>query len=214
MAASTRSSAMPRRRSWRSTMRSRASVDVVSEGVGVMHENLAAPGGDQPGALELGEEARRALPRGARELRDLGLGGLDQDRRAVVAGAVGLAEDRLPVEVAARHGHLGQLRQVAWRQAGEDGRPAEEAGDLLDAGHGPHDRSRRSVLEGRAGFTTPARTTLVPMRRMLVAAVVALATVPASAGAQSRDLWTTVNLCNTPAHPNQMGVRGRMPGDG
>lgn len=52
------------------------------------------------------------------------------------------------------------------------------------------------------------------MRRMLVAAVATLAALPASAGAQSRDLWTTVNACNTAAHPNQMGVRGRMPGDG
>lgn len=52
------------------------------------------------------------------------------------------------------------------------------------------------------------------MRRMLVAAVAILVALPASAGAQSRDLWTTVDLCNTPAHPNQMGVRGRMPGDG
>src|SRR5437764_6266768 len=107
MAASTRSSAMPRRRSWRSTMRSRASVDVVSEGVGVMHENLAAPGGDQAGALELGEEARRALPRGARELRDLGLGRLYQHRRAVVAGSVGAARLHLAEQGAghaARHG--------------------------------------------------------------------------------------------------------------
>jgi len=52
------------------------------------------------------------------------------------------------------------------------------------------------------------------MRRMLVAAVAGLAALPASAGAQSRDLWTTVNLCNTTAHPNEMGVRGHMPGDG
>jgi hypothetical protein len=54
----------------------------------------------------------------------------------------------------------------------------------------------------------------MPMRRMLVAAVAMLAAAPAAAEAQSRDLWTTVNLCNTPAHPNEMGVRGRMPGDG
>src|SRR3954453_18888706 len=68
---STRSSEMPRRRSWRSTMRSRASVDVVSEGVRVMHQHLAAPGGDQAGPLELRQEARRALARGAGELGDL-----------------------------------------------------------------------------------------------------------------------------------------------
>src|SRR3954453_16155381 len=88
MARSTRSSEMPRRRSWRSTIRSRASVDVISKGVRVMHENLAAPGGDQPGSLELRQEARRALARGSRELGDLRLRGLDQDGRAVVDGAV------------------------------------------------------------------------------------------------------------------------------
>jgi hypothetical protein len=32
--------------------------------------------------------------------------------------------------------------------------------------------------------------------------------------AATRDLWATVNLCNTPQHPNMMGVRGSMPGDG
>src|SRR3954451_7052903 len=56
---------------------------------------------------------------------------------------------------------------------------------------------------------------LVQMRQVVIsAAALGLALFPASAGAQSRDLWTTVDLCNTPAHPNQMGVRGRMPGDG
>src|SRR2546428_13510835 len=97
MALSTRSSEIPRRRSWRSTMRSRASVDVVPEGVRVMNENLAPPGADQPGALELGEEARGALPRGAGELRDLSLRGLDEHRRPAVSvpvGAPGLAPPR------------------------------------------------------------------------------------------------------------------------
>jgi hypothetical protein len=53
------------------------------------------------------------------------------------------------------------------------------------------------------------------MRRIAVAAVaLGLVLLPASAGARSRDLWTTVNICNTPDHQNEMGVRGRMPGDG
>jgi len=52
------------------------------------------------------------------------------------------------------------------------------------------------------------------MRRVAPALVLILAAVPASAAARSNQLWTTVNMCNTPAHPNQMGVRGRMPGDG
>src|SRR3712207_4995731 len=75
----TRSSAMPRRRSWRSTMRSRrSSVDVVPKGLRLMHDDLPPPGRHQPGALELREEAAGALAGRARELRDLGLSGVDE----------------------------------------------------------------------------------------------------------------------------------------
>jgi hypothetical protein len=38
-----------------------------------------------------------------------------------------------------------------------------------------------------------------------------------SAGAASKtpkDLWATVNICDTAAHPDKMGVRASMPGDG
>jgi hypothetical protein len=52
------------------------------------------------------------------------------------------------------------------------------------------------------------------MRRAASAAVLILAALPASASARADDLWTTVNACNTAAHPSTMGVRGRMPGDG
>jgi len=49
-------------------------------------------------------------------------------------------------------------------------------------------------------------------------AAAALATlallIPAGASARSRDLWTTVNSCNSPHDPNTMGIRGRMPGNG
>jgi hypothetical protein len=31
---------------------------------------------------------------------------------------------------------------------------------------------------------------------------------------RSRDLWATVNICNTKRHPNVIGVRGQMPGLG
>jgi hypothetical protein len=37
---------------------------------------------------------------------------------------------------------------------------------------------------------------------------------PALAEARTRNLWATVNVCDTKAHPNMMGVRARMPGDG
>jgi hypothetical protein len=48
----------------------------------------------------------------------------------------------------------------------------------------------------------------------LAAAVAALAAAPAAADASPKDLWATVNVCDTAKHPNEMGVRGRMPGDG
>ena len=53
------------------------------------------------------------------------------------------------------------------------------------------------------------------MRRHALALItVALAVLPAGTAAQPRDLWTTVNVCNTPSQANKMGVRGHMPGDG
>jgi hypothetical protein len=60
---------------------------------------------------------------------------------------------------------------------------------------------------------------LAHMRRSLATtalATAALATgisAPADAG-KVKDLWATVNVCDTPKSPNKMGVRARMPGDG
>jgi hypothetical protein len=31
---------------------------------------------------------------------------------------------------------------------------------------------------------------------------------------ESKDLWATVNVCDTPDHPNTVGIRGSMPGSG
>src|SRR3954449_13256904 len=42
----------------------------------------------------------------------------------------------------------------------------------------------------------------------------ALALAPAAPAAGTRDLWATVNVCDTPSSPDEMGVRARMPGDG
>src|SRR3954463_14897780 len=78
IAASTRSSSIPRGRSCRSTMRRRASVDVVPEGSGVMHDDLPTLRRYEPLALEGGEEAAGALARGAGQLCDVGLRRLDQ----------------------------------------------------------------------------------------------------------------------------------------
>ena len=48
---------------------------------------------------------------------------------------------------------------------------------------------------------------------ILVIALGALA-LPGAAQAGSNNLWATVNICDTEAHPSMMGVRARMPGDG
>jgi hypothetical protein len=49
--------------------------------------------------------------------------------------------------------------------------------------------------------------------RLLLLACVVLVLLPATAAAQnSRDLWATVNVCDSAAKPNTLGVRGSMPG--
>ena len=48
----------------------------------------------------------------------------------------------------------------------------------------------------------------------LTGALAALALIPAAAPGSTRNLWATVNICNTNRHPYMMGVRARMPGDG
>ena len=56
------------------------------------------------------------------------------------------------------------------------------------------------------------------MKRLFVTVIAlaccATATLPASAAPRSKDLWATVNLCDTSIHDNMMGVRASMPGDG
>src|SRR3954447_19745338 len=56
------------------------------------------------------------------------------------------------------------------------------------------------------------------MKRLFVTAVAlacsATAVLPASAAMRSKDLWATVNVCDTSLHNNMMGVRASMPGDG
>src|SRR3954468_17188614 len=97
MAASTRSSSIPRRRSWRSTIRLRASVDVVPERVRLMHHDFAAAGGDQARPFELREKAAGALAGGPGELCDLRLRGAHEHvvaELAVSAEPLHLAEQR------------------------------------------------------------------------------------------------------------------------
>lgn len=44
----------------------------------------------------------------------------------------------------------------------------------------------------------------------------ALAALPGSAAASAkpRDLWATINVCDSASTPNRVGVRAQMPGDG
>ena len=47
-----------------------------------------------------------------------------------------------------------------------------------------------------------------------VLAALAVAATPAAARKKPDLLWATVNVCDTRKHPNIMGVRARMPGNG
>src|SRR3954453_6307150 len=48
----------------------------------------------------------------------------------------------------------------------------------------------------------------------VVMASCAAAALPARAAKRPKDLWATVNVCDTSVHDNMMGVRASMPGDG
>lgn len=50
------------------------------------------------------------------------------------------------------------------------------------------------------------------MRRIVLITVVLLASAAPLAGAAEPDLWATVNVCDTPAHPDEIGIRASMPG--
>src|SRR3954470_22465013 len=60
-------------------------------------------------------------------------------------------------------------------------------------------------------------------RSLAVAVLTALVVAPAAPAAakqkprsiyQSPLLWATVNVCDTPAHPDTVGIRGSIPGSG
>src|SRR5947207_14010398 len=87
-----------------------------------------------------------------------------------------------------------------------------------------------TVLRRRGGFVTGApkraagrrdRQGVTPLRATLGAIALLMAAVPAPAGARQADaithskrLWATVNVCDTVGHPDSIGIRGSMPGDG
>ena len=52
------------------------------------------------------------------------------------------------------------------------------------------------------------------MRRLLPLLALIACAWPAAAHARSADLWATVNVCDSQAFPNIIGVRASMPGNG
>jgi hypothetical protein len=50
------------------------------------------------------------------------------------------------------------------------------------------------------------------MARLGLVLVLAALALPASAQAAARDVWATVNVCDTAKHPNAIGIRASMPG--
>jgi hypothetical protein len=59
---------------------------------------------------------------------------------------------------------------------------------------------------------------VVPLRLLLTGCVAVLAVLGASAApaqaATTKNLWATVNICDSEKHPDDIGVAARMPGDG
>ena len=62
---------------------------------------------------------------------------------------------------------------------------------------------------------------MTPLRATLGAIALLMAAAPACAAARQADpilhdkrLWTTINVCDTVGHPDSIGIRGSMPGDG
>jgi len=49
---------------------------------------------------------------------------------------------------------------------------------------------------------------------LFLALLLALAVPAPAAASHSGDLWATINICDTEAHPNVLGVRASMPGNG
>ena len=62
---------------------------------------------------------------------------------------------------------------------------------------------------------------MTPLRATLGAIALLMAAAPACAAARQADpilhdkrLWTTINVCDTVGHPDSIGLRGSLPGDG
>jgi hypothetical protein len=93
----------------------------------------------------------------------------------------------------------------------------------MRAHHGATNGVQVVFASARAMVTAPFQRRFHAARAILLVALLAgAATVPASAAkAPKRDslrdsplLWATVNVCDTPDHPDTVGIRGSMPGSG
>jgi hypothetical protein len=58
------------------------------------------------------------------------------------------------------------------------------------------------------------RVVSLRMKRLLLISVLLLATGAAPARAADSKLWATVNVCDTAAHPNEIGIRAALPPQG
>jgi hypothetical protein len=83
-------------------------------------------------------------------------------------------------------------------------------------------RDRLPALARRAPAPVAAAVVCLASAAGAIASAGALAT-PGSAHAgtptpqvllRSRELWATIDVCNSPKQPNTVGIRGSMPGDG
>jgi hypothetical protein len=84
----------------------------------------------------------------------------------------------------------------------------------------------RKCASGDAGGDAILRGVRTRYRAAVAVLTVALFVTPLSAGAakkpskpaapnlKSGGLWATIDVCNTAAHPNTVGIRGSMPGTG
>jgi hypothetical protein len=61
---------------------------------------------------------------------------------------------------------------------------------------------------------TPFRATLGAIALLMAASPAGAVARQADAITHSKRLWATVNVCDTVGHPDSIGIRGSMPGDG
>jgi hypothetical protein len=80
--------------------------------------------------------------------------------------------------------------------------------------------SAKSSLGRHAALALAALAALVALAAMPLGALAAPPAPPARMAVkphtllQSRLLWATIDVCNTPEQPDTVGIRGSMPGDG